>query len=202
MVRAIIEGRKTMTRRVCKTQPITGDVYATKDEGVYGAQTERSLVRYFACPQGQIGDRLWVRETWGIGTRPDPRFGWVDGIEYKADDYQLEDNDLLPLRVIEEPDGVDFGRYRGHWSSPRFMPRWASRILLEVVTVRVERVQDISAGDVYREGAIGPRDCLPAVIGAERSVFANLWDSINAKRGYGWSVNPWVWVVEFKRVEP
>lgn len=168
MVKAILDGSKTQTRRVIKPQPIwIGDPsvqFKTQDCNPKGI---------IKCPYGQPGDRLWVREKFSYPTG----YSYVGGIWYWADG---------------QPD-------KGDWIKPKpsiHMPRWASRITLEVVSVRVERLQDISESDSRAEGVryseeeIRPYTC----------AFVDLWDSINAKLGYGWDVNPWVWVVEFKRV--
>jgi len=95
------------------------------------------------------------------------------------------------------------------WHTGRFMPRWASRIMLEVTDVRVERVQDISEEDAWAEGILtryccngGDCGCRGMPINHPTADFRDLWDSINAKRGHGWDVNPWVWVVKFKRITP
>ena len=159
MVRAILEGRKTQTRRVIKPQPLwVGDpnvafkTHSANPKGIIN------------CPYGQPGDRLWVRETFA-GTKN-------TGFAYRATDTA----------------------YGHKWRPSIFMPHWASRINLEVVSVRVERVQDISIEDAYDEGMEwGDQGC--GVL-----EFKNLWDSINLKRGYGWDANPWVWVIEFKRL--
>ena len=173
MVRAILDGRKTQTRRVIKpwTMRLIDDVPAMLLE----------------CPYGVPGDRLWVRETWchiGSHSGPETCGKSVQDVRYRAD------------------------RTEGYvWSPSIFMPRWASRITLEVTGVRVQRVQEISEEDAMAEGAFlnvcdwwefgnGFRG-EKTPIGAYRS----LWDTINFKRGFGWSVNPWVWVVEFRRVE-
>jgi hypothetical protein len=174
MVRAILEGRKTMTRRVIKKPWLYGR------ENEYG----RFQVNMRECPYGLPGDRLWVRETWEYDdSRPNSYF-------YRADP--------APDGFIENPEAA------WRWRPSIHMPREASRILLEVTAVRVERLQDISVPDALREGiecddaeeramieAIGDGD------DRHKEAFANLWDSINAKRGYGWDSNPWVWVVEF-----
>jgi hypothetical protein len=86
----------------------------------------------------------------------------------------------------------------GRWRHPNHMPRWASRITLEVIDVRVERVQEISEEDAKAEGCL-LIPCAPKYIDTYRETFADLWNSINEKRGFGWDVNPWVWVVEFKK---
>jgi hypothetical protein len=157
MVQAILDGRKTMTRRVFKTAKLI----PTESYG------KRALTR--TCPYGQPGDRLWVRETHNTcGEKP----------FYRADGE-------MPLEW--------------KWSPSVFMPRWASRITLEITAVWVERLKDITIEDAQAEG-ITP-------LGTEgdsrrwRAGFRELWDSLNAKRGYGWDANPWVWVISFKRVK-
>lgn len=174
MVRAILEGRKTMTRRVIKPQPA----------GEWAAPGKT------ACPYGQPGDRLWVRETWR-------KTNWTD--EPNRGEWRVF------WRATEKEDS----RNNGLWRPSIHMPRWASRILLEVVSVRVERVQDISEEDARAEGVEwqNERPCWVNYLDREdwsptaRDSFRTLWDSINAKRGYGWDANPWVWVVEFKKIE-
>lgn len=177
MVRAIIEGRKAITRRVIKPQPFN----------INGSAFMKTTV----CPYGQPGDRLWVRETFA------PRYFDNGKPAYRAD-WDGKAADLVP-----EP----------RWSPSIHMPRWASRITLEITAVRVERVQDISEYDAGLEGAPclaisklkhPPIGLMQKIQAPEAFVygFYDLWNSINAKRGYGWDANPWVWVVEFKRIEP
>jgi hypothetical protein len=154
MVRAILEGRKTQTRRVLNPMHIsvTGE-----------------LLRW---PYGDRGDRLWVRETWRVGS--DNR------VHYRAD----------------EPDGG------GPWRPSIFMPRGASRITLVVTDVRPERLQDISEGDAEREGVDGPSCSDEAYGWYPSGSFRDLWISLNGKRpGCSWADNPWVWVLTFERVE-
>ena len=193
MVRAILGGRKTQTRRVIKPQPpsVEGLVEMwhaliepgmwehslchESDAGLYG-----DIVTEIRCPYGQPGDELWVRETWWRGS---------DGIAYRADG--------------EAP------AHMGHcWKPSIHMRRADSRIQLRVTEVRVERVQDITSGgemvasDVVHEGC--PKElwtCYKHDYGAaEQAWWESAWDSINAKRGYGWDVNPWVWVVTFAKI--
>jgi hypothetical protein len=155
MVRAILDGRKTQTRRVIKPQP--GDIH-------------RDLLRInYHCPYGQPGDHLWVRETFQIDDN------YPDMVFYKADDLA--------------------GHISTKWNSPIYMPRCDSRITLEITNRRVERVQDITEEDAMAEG-VGRI----AGLGEYRQCFKNLWDSINKKRDYGWDTNPYVWVIEFKRI--
>lgn len=204
MVRAILEGRKTMTRRVIKGiasvewwlygKPSNDrDGLATlrvKDGSGYtpGAMATR-------CPYGQPGDRLWVKETF---TKVGEAFG--GGFIYREDKMF---------------DSCGKGGIAWSWRPSIFMPRKASRITLEIVSVRVERLHDISEKDAKAEGApaisFGELKQAPmSLLGGKgaalfsashRYGFHELWNSINAKRGYGWDANPWVWVVEFKGVE-
>ena len=191
MVRALLDGSKTQTRRIMKPAP-PSDVrdfstfHNPKGDGLahFGFDPDlRELQSWFAvCPYGQPGDRLWVRETWQaacgdkraarIVESPRPDLGWI---EYAA--------------TCEDPPP--------RWRPSIFMFRWASRITLEIVSVRVERLQDISRGDAMGEGCPFPN---MAQGDDPRQWYADLWEQIN---GLGsWALNPWVWVVEFKRIEP
>ena len=193
MVQAILDGRKTMTRRVCKYQP---SVSVRKAGSMWGIKGGDALWHFghkiVSCPYGQPGDRLWVRETWMPFTEQGCPVG---ATIYRATDHPEPDGDS-PLR----------------WKPSIFMPRWASRITLEITAVRVERVQDISEKDAKAEGCGGyvggEGPMSESVLAIEpgynhpnffRDGFAYLWDSLNAKRGYGWDANPWVWVISFKR---
>lgn len=163
MVRAILEGRKTQTRRVVKPQPahIAG----------IGTVLNIDTITGKACPYGKPGDRLWVRETWD-GVRLD---GGGALVSYRADGDKPVTDD-------------------GRWHPSIHMPRWASRITLEVVSVRVERLQEISEEDAMAEGVALAENYRGPV-----AHFASLWEQIN---GLGsWNANPWVWVVEFRRVQ-
>ena len=195
MVRAILEGRKTQTRRVVKPQPPAGHNFAgftihstrTSDEGkaVWGAGDALPYLRAahrVRCPYGQPGDRLWVRETWARDDEDGALFYRADvGLGGNADDWERNRIDGAP-------------RYR--WRSPIHMPRWASRITLEITGVRVERLQCISDHDAIAEGAQQIGDCDGAFVAGYR----NLWESINGAGS--WDANPFVWVVEFKAVTP
>jgi len=197
MVRAILDGRKTQTRRVIKPQPEIQE-YMNKPSLHWSQCGGRSLTEIASyCPYGQPGDRLWVRETWRKTFDVDDK----DVMEYRAGGTRL---------IVGE--SIQHGEHRitsvlPKWKPSIFMPRWASRIMLEIVNIRVERVQDISEEDAIAEGC-NPYDHIKKEIVSRDNeiIFSNayqasyqlLWDSINAKRGYGWDVNPWVWVVEFK----
>jgi len=187
MVRAILEGHKTQTRRVVKNPERLDGLMLAGEEPDW-------------CPYGGPGDRLWVRETWGVGTRPCPHRGWVDGIEYRADTAYLEGPDLLHLRTdVEPPDTFEFDAVPDGWRPSIHMPRWACRTVLEVVSVRVERLQEITEEDARAEGFPDPPGQNRMYPDRARYWFQNLWDSINAKRGHPWDLNPWVWVVEFQK---
>ena len=173
-VRAILDGRKTQTRRVMKPQPeLRCNFYEFGGAGWSCSITSITPIDghslYYACPYGVPGDRLWVRESWTSSGM---------ALYWKA------------------TDGAD---RVANWNSPIFMPRWASRLTLEVVSVRVERLTDISDSDCYAEGIISPQN---DILGEPYYSFKDLWDSINAKRGYPWSSNPWVWVISFRVVQP
>lgn len=185
MVTAILAGRKTQTRRVIKPQPVGGFAGVCADGTAFGATcSPQENVRMDRCPYGVAGDRLWVRETW-MQPLPEEKTIW-----YRAD-----------------ADATAEAFTQGCWRPSIFMPRWASRITLEVVAVRVERLNDISEADARAEGVaeIATREMQsdstirPLVISA-RSVFQSLWSDINGAGS--WSANPWVWVIEFSRIEP
>lgn len=201
MVKAILEGRKTQTRRIVKLQDLRRNpdndpwykqyIWSWRvDSGLWTDHTHESLIA--KCPHGKAGDTLWVRETWGVGCRPHQIHGWVDGIEYFAD---LGEYDQLPLRVVNQ----DLSKWEGKgWRPSIHMFRWMSRIDLEITNVRVERVQDVTEEDATAEG------CQPFSLGegdiptTAKWSFEILWNKINEPRGFGWDVNPWVWVIEFK----
>ena len=203
MVRAVLDGRKTHTRKIIKgveDWPMVrgcdgGASWAIPSGHPY---PERGFKK---CPYGMPGDHLYVRERCRAEELPDG----VDGVRYEAD------NAFIPIEDTKQADDrwVHMNRYRtkagakrGTWLNSIHVPRWACRITLEVVSVRVERVQDIRGSDAIDEGidmdAVAEAWGKPGNRDAAVIVFEQLWDSINAGRGYGWGVNPWVWVVEFK----
>lgn len=196
MVRAILEGRKTQTRRVAKVN--SDDCkpgYITPNAGFTPRKIDEH-VKY--CDYGQPGDRLWVREQYKISE-------WMPSyatIEYTANDHKKTFVRQYLQGRITEPVSVNNLR------PSIFMPRWASRITLEITGVRVERLHDISEKDAISEGVTytGPfpmavlSGFLPAPDNLARKEFEILWCSING--GESWAANPWVWVIEFKRVQP
>ncbi|RKH02970.1 hypothetical protein [Corallococcus carmarthensis] len=203
MVRALLGGRKTVTRRIIKPQPTISDRgnLCWKD-WCYGQTPDgRPAVASLAkvSPYGQPGDRLWARETWaledleGDGQRvvwqADRAAAWRANLDkhfYLASDY-------TPTR----------------WRPSIHMPRWACRLIREVVSVRAERLHDITEEDAKAEGAepigITFRDeargarIVPSLGGPYRDGFRILWESINGAES--WDANPWVWRVELKQVE-
>ena len=210
MIKAIRDGRKFQTRRILKV-PENGRIKPgtqAYDNGVSICFDQSGLADWetLKCPYGKIGDMLWVRETWspwrGILC---PCSGGCncDQYLYKAD----PDTDFA--NKCEYPED------RIRWKPSIFMPRKASRILLEITDIRVERVQDIKEKDCESEG-IEVAESIGDYAGAlwiartekatfnfsnAQSAFQYLWDSINAKRGYGWKVNPFVWVIDFKEIK-
>jgi hypothetical protein len=204
MVRAILCGRKTQTRRIMKVQPWPDatvevglyhphriDRHGESQPGpaVFGAIWDHQDIvnggdAGLRCPYGAPGDMLWMREAWRAWSQYD---------------------DWPPSRL---PPGVDVqyiadasAPWSSRYRSPRYMPRWASRITLRITDIRVERLQDISEDDAKAEG-VGYKNpgYLPGTKGNWIGSFAYLWNEI-----YGpgaWEANPWVWVVSFERVKP
>lgn len=181
MVRAILDGSKTQTRRAMKLQP-ADDIHPVSLPNRKYMGWESSLrhahgtTTVHLCPYGVPGDRLWVRETWQqhLGNGGDSRFA-----TYRATD----------------PEGA------GPWRPSIFMPRWVSRILLEITDVRVQRLQEISGSDALAEGIERPHSPDPTTV-AELAVwrFRQLWESINGTGS--WDANPWVWAIAFRRLQP
>jgi hypothetical protein len=232
MVRALLAGTKTQTRRVIAKQPppecgityqLGNESWIQREkrspirrtwEAWHGALFESRPERYLCgafeakCPFGMPGDRLWVRETHaqlavgeGLDT-PVPQC-----VAYRA--------------TCEADGGLDYVNGRGEimrltvtkWTPAIYMPRWASRITLEITDIRSQRVQDISAEDSLAEGVPRASECgcetcrrsaqmCPADASEQVMAYAALWEHINGKRpGCGWDANPWVWCVSFRRVE-
>ncbi len=220
-VLAILSGRKTQTRRIMKRAideegNVAWGVFPARDSGWVawfgqpmrdGAEfTKKAYIHGFECPYGKVGDRLFVKETW-IQVYPTGTPGQWSCI--RPSDFKEEHGKAFYKAGCNDP--VD-GPQR-QWNSPMFMPRWASRITLEITALRAERVQDISEEDALAEGiqrqylpdlrgnrfhwGDPTQDRFPTAVDAYRA----LWDSINAKRGFPFEKNNWVWAVSHKMVE-
>lgn len=195
MVRAILEGRKTQTRRIVKLRGNDGlqsdhsawrfcEFHDEPRRAVWQNRSDIKRVITERCPYGESGDRLWVKETWQSRCWTQTEGNHIERVLYAADHSMLE-------------------KYvTGDWSRPKaglgdkfvtplFMPRWASRLLLENTEIHVERLQDITERDIIAEGC--PKEFLLGT-----NWFQPLWESINGAGS--WDKNPWVWVVSFKRV--
>lgn len=194
MVQAILAGRKTQTRRVIKPQPVEHFAFMPLSTELVGVGDPRK--GWQVCPYGVPGDRLWVRETWQFADwtedgEPYIRYA-ADGADIlccPADDWA--DRAWDTWATLSDPanraiDGCSADR---KWRPSIFLPRWASRITLEITGVRVERLLEISEADKLAEGA------------TEAAPFGTVWRKINTKSPYRWEDNPWAWVVEFRRID-
>ena len=222
-VRAILAGNTTQTRRVVKfmheTPKLIGQAaehrnlnaaYPAREKGWVFWQstragdglaefTKKAYATGLLCPYGEPGDRLWVRETFTRGIIPIKAKG---GLQLKLGPMA---RDGWQYAAWYDGDPDPWGWFSDRKRIPSiFMPRWASRITLEIVNVRVERLQEISVADAIAEGVYYrqvvkenhrafPHDYLKS--------FSDLWNSINAKRGWPWESNPWIWVIEFRMLE-
>ena len=204
MVRALLAGQKTQTRRMVKCrypweiqEDDDGKLWPWHPDYVTGGEWDG----WVDCPYGQPGDRLWVRETFSPDFANHYPF---DQFWYAADnDRQLEIEILNGVRGIFSPESNVHVPFR--WRPSIHMPRAASRILLEIVSVRVERLQDISEADALAEGVKSCEAELDTVGNwyCHEELYSMLWTKINGWEGYSsWNANPWVWVVEFRRIKP
>ena len=232
MVRAILDGRKTQTRRIMKLQPKPsksrpGDFWFSSKKlesmvhvsdlapGNSPIADYHLFIQEHCCPFGAVGDRIWVREAFRVHSRATD----VATLVYKASERNswTEQTHRVPVTVCNKPATPE------KWTPSLHMPRWASRILLEITDVRVERLNAISEEDAQREGVhtevwdqtvvarnYAARDeffqfwseDMPHYVEMNqlyRSSFRSLWESIYGEES--WKANPWVWVIEFKRVE-
>lgn len=202
MVKAILDGKKTQTRRVIKLR----DGSAPEEDGydIPRGEDNKPLdyVMDFSktypnwqqldCPYGKPGDRLWVRETWNAMNRQGQWWHDVKALKAERELYNWAWTNPIYPALQEIPP---------KWLPSIHMPRAASRITLEVVKIRVEQVQDISEEDAVAEGCVVWSEN-GQITDTAVSDYAQLWNEINLARGFGWDVNPWVWVVEFKKVDP
>ena len=193
MVRAILDGRKTQTRRMLTDKTLhLLDIAAQVGECHPLDQCDERSLPYYQefCPFGLPGDRLWVRETSGLSVRRDAMGGSGEFRVYRASNpgavyCTTADGGSIPIK----------------WIPSIHMPRKACRILLEITDVRVELLQSISFDDCRKEGCSGGHDSIPGYMysATPREHYSHLWESIYGEES--WRSNPWVWVIEFKRVE-
>ena len=216
MVKAILEGRKTMTRRVVKKDISNQfDIDVDNTVAAYINQlTGDSYDPVEICPYDDVGDRLWVRETWYY---EEHMHGSTEGMPDSP-------GGLYSHRLVYKADCQDYpvnvGVGRQGWRPSIFMPRWASRITLEITDIKVEQLQDITEEDAIAEGIHlcagideegythgyhwGPVSDTELLFNSATSAYRKLWDSINGrgrKPGRAWENDPWVWVISFKVVE-
>lgn len=222
-VPAIFAGVKTQTRRLVKLPEDAGEVVVDPGGTLFGPGPYLEVFRRdeggdapmhprLYCPYGYPGTRLWVKEAWRTEERASDM---VDGIRFAADNAfaPIENTAAAADRWVVASDN---GKHGTTWRSPLFMPRWASRLTLELVEVRVQRLQGISDDDARAEGVepytpphghISPDQRVPGPgfdrcrLGDQphRLPFADLWDRINGKRA-PWSANPYVWALTFRRL--
>ena len=205
MVNAILNGTKTQTRRVVKKEP------PAKYKKLGWSEQTNKMIPLSFCPYGQIGDRLWVRETWCDAdifyqshTNDCPSV-----VGYRADKSAINFNAEKPY-TVPKYDIEQWNWDKVKWKPSIFMPRWASRITLEITNIRVERLNDIGEDDAKSEGVFKSNyndyfhstihpitGCYQCWVSAKQA-FEKLWESINGAGS--WKANPFVWVIEFKRV--
>jgi hypothetical protein len=219
MVRALLDGRKTQTRRAVRGAPVHVLPFIGRDDrptGEFGLclTYDRVIDRHILCPYGQPGDRLWVREAWvhyqTVNHRRRPDGGSFaeasDGLAgYRADGHDTTEDFRNHIRLMS---GVDLEAIEingDRWRPSIHMPRWASRITLEVTEVRVQRLNDIDDSDAMAEGIGLARGVGWCIDGEEdsfttaRLAYRALWERINGPAS--WDANPWVWAVSFRREE-
>lgn len=212
MVRAILEGRKAQTRRPFNWRRQPAMEMAERDDGSlwpWAEDCERGGDIWFACPFGEVGDRVWVRETWQAIHDDVDEFGHVEERTYAPS--IPKEKDRYWHTVYAEHFGDESREDRGFpWRPAIHMPRWASRITLEITDVRVERLHSISERDALREGLFqlpaSGRYCLQPGMQyfgmashSAKEVYSWLWASVYGEES--WAANPWVWVIEFKRIQ-
>lgn len=190
-VLAISRGEKTQTRRVMKLQPKDGDNPKISEDLYNGCVVAQwageSEFDYFDChcPQGQAGDHLWVREAFAVGA-------WGPDHNPEPETVYRADRDKLPACAKS-------------WRSPIYMPRRLSRLTLRIESIRIERIQQTKFKDVLREGVthVDEQKMRASFTGAayQREWLKARWDGINAKRGFPFESNPWVWAIHFRVVK-
>lgn len=215
MIQAILAGRKTQTRRIIKVQPsITTDTDASWRDSKCDLWRNSKQYARDCCPYGSIGDRLWVRETSAVYSAAYSECGIVYRADHATGDLSKGDGGYNFHQFSDDPEQAAKDRkwaekHGGNekWIPSIYMPRFASRINLEITGVRVERLQEITEADAKAEGCEPwPFDKNQPMTSGElgsswpyRGGYAVLWDEINDERAT-WKSNPYVWVVEFKKV--
>lgn len=202
MVRALLADRKTQTRRPIKWRQTRATEIAEREDGSkwpWSEDADNVCDYWHPCPFGAVGDRIWVRETWSpdFSNHYPYQNAW-----YAADDDRRLDIEIVDgVRGIYSPESDEHVPFR--WRPSIHMPRWVSRITLEITGVRVERLNDISQADAIAEGAPPSHHSIDAVSQQfgypdfSRSWFGQTWQNIYGKES--WKANPWVWVIAFKR---
>jgi len=194
MVRAILDGRKTQTRRILKRQPV-GNGFICSNGSHWGIKEPTFISKNSPY---QVGDLLWVRESYWY--REEDKMVCYDDASCRFLNWSKDKIFTKAGEKLESPS--EMKQYGFKRMPSIFMPKALSRIWLEITAVRVERVQDISEVDAKAEGVVLSVDTLFPTINAatkQRQQFPILWNSINAKRGFSWESNPFVWVIEFKK---
>jgi hypothetical protein len=205
---AILSGKKTQTRRVLRWQPL--DVLPMRTPGEWvtlnvrdDASPQNNKGGMIRCRFGVPGDQLWVRETWALVSPEqvgDAR--WYELRNNHPSRLHPDSNEMDGVAAViyrTDWDDFDFGKGYQGWRSSLFMPRWASRITLEVTDVRVQRVQDIRDADAQAEGVPKLYRTPKWLPNEARSQFIDLWGEINGKK-HPWAENPYVWAITFKRL--
>jgi len=236
-VQGFLDNRKTQTRRVIKPQPEAVPYKNSRGfigwdwpygKGTIQAVNDHDLANHLPefCPYGRVGDRLWVREAYRHYANK-----YHQGNYWALVEYRTGETMAVPFGEKLPPTRSWWNTGKMPWTASILMPRWASRILLELTGVRIERVRQISFEDCSAEGVIstpfwggdvdwdaikadpsrplwtpppgdeGDDEINQGWMDYARGVFITRWNSINAKRGFGWAVNPWVWVLAFKVLE-
>jgi hypothetical protein len=202
MVRAILDGRKTQTRRPIQWKQTRFTEIGEREDGSkwpWSEDAEHACDFWHPCPFGAVGDRIWVREAFRVHSRATD----VATLVYKASERNswMEQTRRVPVAVCNKPATPE------KWTPSLHMPRWASRILLEITNVRVEQLNVISERDAQAEGVAKLQGGFwqhyqPGWTQHQlsaRGSFVTLWKSIYGEES--WNSNPWVWVIEFKRVK-
>lgn len=199
MIRAYLDDKKSMTRRVIKGIDNKCDELVNTGNNNWQMRWAKNNrlplleICNIHCPYGQVGDKLWVRENYAEWQGTSECIKNYDMPEEEAKDY------IIYKATSKDWSGLIKDKHNGHpWDiRPSIhMPRWASRLTQTITDIKVERVQDITEEDAKSEGIIG----VPTAFGLlYKPAFSRLWDSINAKRGYSWKSNPWVWVISFPK---